>query len=124
MNPYAGFLLCDDLLHVLPFIVTGRLSNRWSAVTIRLALAIFSRSPVAYHAVRSMGLLQLPCDKTLKGYMHKHACLPGINKESLLASAHRFDEYKSQRIAGGMAPPIGEGVLIFDEVKVRLIYSS
>ena len=65
-----------------PFsIVTGKSSNRWSAITIRLvvyfhvesnyllllvfhaALAIFSRSPAAYHLVQSMGIMQLPCDK-------------------------------------------------------------
>ena len=65
-----------------------------------------------------MGILQLPCDKTLKGYMYKHACSPGVSEESLLANAHRFDGFKAQQIAGGAAPPLGEGVLIFDEVKV------
>ena len=68
--------------------VTGRLSNLWATITIQLAWAIFSRSPAAYHAVRSMGLLQLPCDKTLRGYMYKHACSPGISEESLLASRY------------------------------------
>ena len=64
-----------------------------------------------------MGILQLPRDKTLKGYMYKHACSPGVSEESLLANAHRFDGFKAQQIAGGAAPPLG-GVLIFDEVKV------
>ena len=84
------------------------------------ALAIFSRSPAAYHAVRSMGIMQLPCDKTLRGYMYKHASSPGINEEHLLESAKRFAAFKAQRVGEGMRPPIGEGVLIFDEVKVCL----
>lgn len=82
-----------------------------------VALAIYSRSPAAYHAVRSMGIMQLPCDKTLRGYMCKHASSPGISEDSLLESAKRFDNFKSQHVADGMAPPVG-GVLIFDEVKV------
>ena len=82
-------------------------------------MAIFSRSPAAYHAVRSMGLMQLPCDKTLKGYMYKHASSPGISEDHLLASAKQFESFKAQRTADGMPPSIGIGVLIFDEVKVH-----
>ena len=33
----------------------------------------------------------------------------------------RFCEFKSQHVSDGMAPPVGEGVLIFDEVKVYYI---
>ena len=84
------------------------------------ALAIFSRSPAAYHAVRSMGIIQLPCDKTLRGYMYKRASSPGISEEHLLESAKRFHEFKSQHVSDGMAPPEG-GVLIFDEVKVCIV---
>ena len=90
-------------------------------LSIHVALAIFSRSPAAYHAVRSMGIIQLPCDKTLRGYMYKHASSPGISEEHLLENAKCFREFKSQRVSDGMAPPVGEGVLIFDEVKVCII---
>ena len=86
------------------------------------ALAIFSRSPAAYHAVRSMGIMQLPCDKTLRGYMYKHASSPGINEEHLLESARRFKTFKAERVSDGMLPPVGEGVLIFDEVKVHFMH--
>jgi hypothetical protein len=70
-----------------------------------------------------MRILQLPCDKTLRGYMRKHASSPGINEDALLESSHRFDEFKAKRVADGMAPPLGEGVLIFDEVKVSFALS-
>ena len=30
----------------------------------------------------------------------------------------RFDKFKLQRVADGQLPPQGDGVLIFDEVKV------
>ena len=59
-----------------------------------IALAIFSRSPAAYHAVRSLGIFQLPCDKTVRGYMYKHASSPGIQEDGLLDRAKRYDAYK------------------------------
>ena len=86
---------------------------------LHAALAIFSRSPAAYHAVRSMGIMQLPCDKTFRGYMYIYTSSPGINEEHLLESARRFEAYKAQHVRDSMLPPVGEGVLIFDEVKVQ-----
>ena len=53
------------------------------------ALAIFSRSPAAYHAVRSLGILNLPCDRTLKGHMY-HSSSPGNNEEGLLERAQQL----------------------------------
>lgn len=64
---------------------------------IYVAMAIFLRSPAAYHAVRSLGILQLPCDRTLKGYMKRHSTFPGINKETLYQAAHRFVVFKANR---------------------------
>ena len=72
------------------------------------ALAIFSHSPAAYHAVRSMGIMQLLCDKMLRGYMYKHASSPGINKEHLLESARRFKTFKTERVSDGMLPQLGK----------------
>ena len=46
----------------------GKRSNRWSAVTIRLALAVYCRSPAAYDALKSFGLLQLPSRSTLQAF--------------------------------------------------------
>ena len=51
--------------------------------------------------------------------MYKHASSPGISEEHLLVSAKRFEDFKAQLIADGMPPPVGIGVLIFDEVKVH-----
>ena len=52
--------------------------------------------------------------------MYKHASSPGINDEHLLESAKQFESFKAQRITDGMPPPLGMGVLIFDEVKVHV----
>ena len=47
---------------------TGSQRNRWSIVTIRLALAVYTRSPAAYDALKSFGLFQLPSRATLQTY--------------------------------------------------------
>ena len=47
---------------------TGKRSNCWSAVTIRLALVVYCRSPAAYDALKSFELLQLPSRSTLQAY--------------------------------------------------------
>ena len=49
-------------------IATGNRRNRWSMVTIRLALAVYTRSPAAYDALKSFGLIQLPSRATLQAY--------------------------------------------------------
>lgn len=53
---------------LLYFTGTGKTGNRWSMVTIRVALAIFVRSPAAYKALKSFKLLQLPSRSTLQMY--------------------------------------------------------
>uniref|UniRef100_A0A1X7VBN4 Uncharacterized protein n=1 Tax=Amphimedon queenslandica TaxID=400682 RepID=A0A1X7VBN4_AMPQE len=40
---------------------SGSRGNKWSMVTIRMALAVCVRSPAAYEALKSVGVLQLPC---------------------------------------------------------------
>lgn len=47
---------------------TGSRGNRWSLVTIRLALAVYTRSPAAYSALKNFGLIQLPSQSTLQAY--------------------------------------------------------
>ena len=78
-------------------------------------MAIYSRSPAAFRAVRSLGILQLPCDKTVKKFMHRHNTSCGIDDEALLLSAQRYDSYKSERENQGLPPPLSIGVLIWDE---------
>ena len=85
---------------------------------VYIALAIFTRSPSAYHALKSLNILQLPCEKTLKGYMYKHSSAPGINEDALCESEKRYEEFKDERKKNGFKEPVGEGVLMWDEVKV------
>ena len=82
------------------------------------ALAILSRSPSAYQAVRDLGILQLPCDRTLRSFMHKHCHSPGIDEESIQQSAIKYEEHIQETIGGGYKKPLKEGILIWDETKV------
>lgn len=84
------------------------------------ALCIFSRSPTAYHALKSLGIIQLPCDRTLRGYMYKYSSSPGICEDALLERAKKYESYKKEQVEAGNLKPVGEGVLIWDEVKVSI----
>ena len=79
-------------------LATGKRSNRWSVVTIRMgkliklmlymyemysflcvALAVFVRSPAAYEALKGFGLLQLPSRATLQAYTGAFLDSPGMS---------------------------------------------
>ena len=47
------------------------------------ALAIYTRNPVAFCAVRSLGILQLPCCKELQRIVSRNADGPGIHEQYL-----------------------------------------
>ena len=70
--------------------------------------------------MRSLGILNLPCNKTLKSHMYQHSSSPGINEEALLESTQKYDSYKEERVKCGFVRPVGEGVLIYDELKVYI----
>ena len=80
-------------------------------IMVYVAMAI-SRSPAAYNAVRSLGILQLPCNRTLKKYMKQHSTFPGINEESFYQAAQRFAVFKANRLEVGFTPPVQEGILV------------
>ena len=66
-----------------------------------IALAIFSRSPSAFQAVKSLGILNLPCDQTLKGYMYKHCSSPGINEKSIEESSMKYKHHVQEKVVSG-----------------------
>ncbi len=80
-----------------------------------IALSIYSKSPSAYHAQKSLGILNLPCNKTLKGYMDHN---PGVNEQALLNRAQKYELFRQERVINGFVRPVGEGVLMWDEVQV------
>ena len=69
--------------------------------------------------MKALGVLQLPCDRTLKRYMQRHSTFPGINEDLLFQAAQRYEEFKLDRVSAGFSRPVQEGILIWDEVKVH-----
>jgi hypothetical protein len=49
--------------------------------------------------------------------MHKYSS-PGVNEESLLERAEKYEVFKDECVEAGYPRPVGEGVLMWDEVKV------
>lgn len=42
----------------------------------------------------------------------------GINEEALLDQAQKYKIFQEERVENGFVKPVGEGVMIWDEVKV------
>jgi hypothetical protein len=105
----------------------GSKRNRWSAITFRVALAVYSRSPSAYKALCKFdNILCLPGVETVKGKMRQYVHQPGINHEYMLAQRERYMCFCSEKVKQGAKKPIGEGALVFDEVKIidKLVWNS
>ena len=79
-------------------------------------MSIYSRSPAAYHGLKSLGILQLPCDRTLRQHMTYQTS--GIDEEVMLEKSKEYNAFKKERVRDGYVKSVGEGVLIWDEVKV------
>ena len=82
------------------------------------ALAIYTRSPTAYDALRGFGILQLPGVSTLKTFSSFNIEVPGTNEERLAHAQQQYDAMVEEKSVAGISTPFYEGILIFDEVKV------
>ena len=101
--------------------ITGKTGNRWSTITYRIALAIYSRSPAAYEALKSFKILQLPSLSSLQTLKGPRFHQPGINagiSQYVKEQQQNYIKYKDELIRRGHKEPLHEGILIFDEVKV------
>ena len=59
--------------------------------------------------------MQLPSDRTMRRLVHRQAS--GIDEDALLEYSKKYDQHKATQASAGHSP-VGEGVLIWDEVKV------
>ena len=89
-------------------------------ITFRLALAIYTRSPSAYEALRGFGILQLPGVSTLKTFTSFNVDNSGFNEDQLSYAREQYDRMVAEKKAAGELVPFSEGILVFDEVKVGL----
>lgn len=105
---------------------TGSKQNSWSSISYRIALSIYTRSPAAYEALKSFNILQLPSVSSLKNKTRHLNSKPGIDQSYLNEEAIKYASFQDEKRNKGEKVPVGEGVLIFDEVKVidKIIWNS
>lgn len=59
-------------------------------ILLLLALAVFTRSPAAYEALRSFNILQLPSCSMLQSYTGAFLQQPGANRECISEQVTQF----------------------------------
>lgn len=89
-------------------------------------MAVYSRSPAAYEALKSFKLLQLPSKSTLQAYTGAFLHEPGSSHQCIADQVAQFVVFKAESVKQGKRMPQGDGVVIFDEVKVacQLMWNS
>uniref|UniRef100_A0A1X7U160 Uncharacterized protein n=1 Tax=Amphimedon queenslandica TaxID=400682 RepID=A0A1X7U160_AMPQE len=95
-------------------------------ITIRIALAIYVRSPAAYEALKSFDILQLQCRSTLQVFTGAFLHEPGASSSCIEKQVAEFVPHCQRTVLQGKKESMKDGVLIFDEVKVinRLMWNS
>ena len=89
-------------------------------ITFRMALAIYTRSPSAYEALKGFGILQLPGVSTLKTFTSFNLENAGISEERLAHACKQYDQMAQEKQATGSRVPFSEGIFVLNEVKVGL----
>ena len=89
-------------------------------------MAIFTRSPAAYEALKSFGILQLPSRSLLQSYTGTFLHDPGTNSKCIADQVAQYVLFKAECQKQGKHLPMSDGVLVFDEVKVacQLMWNS
>ena len=82
------------------------------------ALAVYTCSPAAYVGLKGFGILNLPCVQSLKKFTSFNLEKPGFSEERLAYARKQYDDMIKEKRLAGELPPLSEGFLIFDEVKV------
>ena len=86
---------------------------------------MFIRSSAAYEALKSFGILQLPCCSTLQAYTGAFLHEPGANSSCIEEQVAQFVLHCQRRVLEGKKESKIDGVLIFDEVVIsRLMWNS
>lgn len=80
------------------------------------ALALFTRSPCAFEAVKILNILHLPSRSSLQSFTSANIQRPGVSREYICEQWKAYSP-PCEHLSG--PKPVREGVLIFDEVKVQ-----
>ena len=91
-----------------------------------IALAIYIRSPAAYEALKSFKILQLPSKSTLQSCTGAFLHEPGVSNQCVANQVAQYVLFKSNCEKEGKRVPQGDGVIVFDEVKIacELMWNS
>ena len=105
-TPYPANYYTQDKTRVNP--VVSYVNDYRSSLT---ALAIYTRSPSSYTAVRDLNILQLPCIDILRKCIKKDSEAAGIDDEYLFKEHERYKAYVKSGRTAGFPEPLGTGVL-------------
>ena len=98
-----------------------------STVTVvYVTLAIFTRNPAAYEALKSFDVLQLPSRSLLQSYTGTFLHDPGTNSKCIADQVAQYMLFKAECEKMGKHSLKSDGMLVFDEVKVacQLMWNS
>ena len=79
------------------------------------ALAVYSRSPAAFDALKSLNILQLPTRSSLQAFLSCHQNEPGVKEESLALQFKLYSQHKAEK----SPTPTGDGMLILMKSEYR-----
>ena len=90
------------------------------------ALAIYTRSPAAYEALKDFDILKLPSKATLQSYTGAFIHEPGASARCISDQVSCYLAFNEESRKLGKQESKGDGALIFDEVKVacQLVWNS
>lgn len=118
-------MVCSPVSYMQCQVCHGECLNSFNCALHLTALAIYTRSPAAFRAVRSIGILQLPCCKELQRIVSCNADGPGIHEQYIANQSEAYQTFCESKVASERKKPLGIGVLIFDETKVSgMLFSN
>ena len=87
---------------------------------------MYTRSPAAYKALQSFGILKLPSKSPIQAYTGAFMHAPGATNVCIVDQVARYVIFKEECRKLGKQEPKGDGILLFDEVKVacQLMWNS
>ncbi|XP_044171867.1 uncharacterized protein LOC122956268 [Acropora millepora] len=88
-----------------------------------LALPVYNRSLSAYQALWGQNVLQLPHSKTLKQIIKDGSEKSGIDEEYLYGQHKAYVKYQKEREEEGHPRPLGRGVMMWDEVTMKVAWN-
>ena len=116
-------MFCSPVANKIPLYMQcqvqhGQCLNFFHCALHLTPLAIYTRSPAAFRAVRSLGIFQLPCYKELHQIVSHNADGTGINEQYIVNQNEAYQTFCESKVASGGKKTLGIGVLIFNETKV------